>query len=322
MTQDVDLAAFSQKIGDISDDTVRSHGIAGIPTGFGAIDEALGGLEPGNLILIGSRPSMGKTALALSIARNVAGMKRLPVQVFALEATRVEVKRRLLAQEARVGIDELKHGRVLEVDREGLENAKKTLAPLPIFIDDAPALTIPQIRDRALALKQAQGALTLIVVDYLQLVRPEEYAGFGNRTLEISEVTKGLKAIAKECEAPVVALSQLSRAVEQRDDPRPKLLDLRDSGSLEEDADVILFVHREEYFLERAEPRRRPGQNDEMYNRDYARWTHRLEEAHRIADVIIAKQRCGPIGSFQLVFTGEYSDFADMEYRENLEMVR
>lgn len=319
--QVVDSDDFSQKISDIPDRTVFDYGMAGIATGFTALDEAVGGLEAGNLILVASRPSMGKTSLALSMVRNIAEDGRRPVQVFALEATKVEFKRRLLAQEARLCVDELKRNRLREAEIQDLERAKTKLESLPIFIDDAPALKISQIRDRALSLKQCQGDLALIVVDYLQLVRPEEYAGYGNRTLEISEVTKGLKSIAKECGAPVVALSQLSRAVEQRDDWRPKLLDLRDSGSLEEDADVVLLVHRDEYFLARREPTRRPGQNDEKFNEEYAKWTHRLEDAHNVADVLIAKNRCGPIGSIQLIFNGEYSQFCDMEYRYQPDLV-
>ena len=304
--------------------------ITGVPTGLDAMDERLGGLQPSDLIILAARPSMGKSALAVCMGANAAARKAVgdererlegdnyAVAIFSLEMSAEQMAMRLLSAEARIGGDELRRGKLeRDEDFKRVVQASQSLASRPIFIDDTPALSVAALRTRARRLMRRHG-LSLIIVDYLQLLRPVTTAGQGNRVQEISEITQSLKAIAKELNVPVLALSQLSRAVEQREDKRPQLADLRESGSIEQDADVVMFIYRDEYYLGRAEPKRRPGQSDEKFNEEYANWTQRLEEAHNVADIIIAKQRNGPIGNFQLIFNGEYSEFCDMEYRENL----
>ena len=303
--------------------------ITGVPTGLAAMDERLGGLQPSDLIILAARPSMGKSALAVCMGANAAARKAVgeereglagenyAVAVFSLEMSAEQMAMRLLSAEARIGGDELRRGKIEKEDWTKVVTASQTLASRPIFIDDTPALSVGALRTRARRLKRRHG-LSLIIVDYLQLLRPVTTGGQGNRVQEISEITQSLKAIAKELNVPVMALSQLSRAVEQREDKRPQLSDLRESGSIEQDADVVMFIYRDEYYLARAEPKHRPGQSDEKFHEEYANWSDRLQEAHNVADVIIAKQRNGPIGNFQLIFNGEYSEFCDMEYRENL----
>ncbi len=303
--------------------------ITGIPTGLDAMDERLGGMQPSDLIILAARPSMGKTALAINMAANAAERQAVgryreglesdnfAVAIFSLEMSAEQLTMRLLSTEARIGGDDLRRGKFDDEDFKKVVHASQSLASRPLFIDDTPALSVAALRTRARRLMRRHG-LSLIVVDYLQLLTPVNTKGQGNRVQEISEITQSLKAIAKELNVPVLALSQLSRAVEQREDKRPQLSDLRESGSIEQDADVVMFIYRDEYYLARAEPKHRPGQNDEKFNEEYANWTKRLEEAHNVADIIIAKQRNGPIGNFQLIFNGEFSEFCNMEYRENI----
>ncbi len=303
--------------------------LTGVPTGLDAMDERLGGLQPSDLIILAARPSMGKSALAVCMAANAAARKAVgeererlagdnyAVAIFSLEMSAEQMAMRLLSAESKIGGDELRRGKLQDEDFKTVAQASQSLATRPIFIDDTPALSVAALRTRSRRLMRRHG-LSMIVVDYLQLLTAVHSKGQGNRVQEISEITQSLKAIAKELNVPVLALSQLSRAVEQREDKRPQLSDLRESGSIEQDADVVMFIYREEYYLARAEPKHRPGQNDERFNEEYASWTKRLEEAHNVADVIIAKQRNGPIGTFQLIFNGEYSEFCNMEYRENL----
>jgi replicative DNA helicase len=303
--------------------------ITGVPTGLVALDERLGGLQPSDLVILAARPSMRKTALGVTMAANAAATRAVgtdaeglasenyAVGVFSLEMSAEQLAMRLLSAEARIGGDDLRRGKLRDDDFKVVVQASQSLAARPLFIDDTPALSVAALRTRARRLKRRHG-LSLLVVDYLQLLRPVTTAGQGNRVQEISEITQSLKAIAKELHVPVLALSQLSRAVEQREDKRPQLSDLRESGSIEQDADVVMFIYRDEYYLARAEPKHRPGQNDEKFNEEYANWQKRLEAAHNVADVIIAKQRNGPIGNCQLIFDGAYSKFENMEYRENL----
>ncbi len=308
---------------------LQKEQITGVPTGLDAMDERLGGLQPSDLIILAARPSMGKTALAINMAANAAAREAVgryreglqsdnfAVAIFSLEMSAEQLTMRLLSTEARLGGDDLRRGKFEDDDFKKVVQASQSLASRPLFIDDTPALSVAAMRTRARRLMRRHG-LSLIVVDYLQLLRPVSTAGQGNRVQEISEITQSLKALAKELNVPVLALSQLSRAVEQREDKRPQLSDLRESGSIEQDADVVMFIYRDEYYLARAEPKHRPGQNDEKFNEEYANWTKRLEEAHNVADIIIAKQRNGPIGTFQLIFNGEFSEFCNMEYRENM----
>ncbi|MBX6367707.1 MAG: replicative DNA helicase [Rhodospirillales bacterium] len=304
----------------------RSGKTAGVSTGFTDLDRLLGGLHPSDLVILAGRPSMGKTALATNIAFNAAKLYRpkqtadgrivaedgAVVGFFSLEMSAEQLAARVLAEESGVSGDRIRRGDVSHDDFDKFVQASQRLASVPLYIDDTPALSIAALRTRARRLKRQHG-LDLIVVDYLQLLQG---AGSGrsaeNRVQEISEITRGLKAIAKELDVPVIALSQLSRAVEQREDKRPQLADLRESGSIEQDADVVMFVFREEYYLARAEPMRRPEESEEKFNDRYERWKARLEEVHATAEVIISKQRHGPIGTVRLRFDGETTKFDNL----------
>ncbi len=302
----------------------RSGHLIGVPTGLRGLDEKLGGLQRSDLLILAGRPSMGKTALAVTIAANAAatrvddpersGLKhdRHVVALFSLEMSAEQLATRLLSAEAGIGSDELRRGQLEEDDFHRIVRATQELAARPLFIDDTPALSIAAIRSRARRLKRIHG-LSLVVVDYLQLVRGTNAQSQANRVQEIGEVTQGLKAIAKELDVPVLALSQLSRAVEQREDKRPQLSDLRESGTIEQDADVVMFVYRDEYYQSRAEPKQRDGESLEKFNERYARWRERLEESHNKAEVIIAKQRNGPIGIVHLQFDANFGRFRNLE---------
>jgi replicative DNA helicase len=269
---------------------------------------------------------MGKTALATNIAFSAAKAYRPTktadgrtvaedgalVGFFALEMSAEQLALRILAEESGVSSDRIRRGDVSHDDFDRFVQASTTLASVPIFIDDTPALSIAALRTRARRLKRQQG-LGLIVVDYLQLLQGSlDTRAAESRVQEISEITRGLKALAKDLDVPVLALAQLSRAVEQREDKRPLLSDLRESGSIEQDADVVMFIFREEYYLSRAEPTRRPDESEEKYNDRYARWHERLEEVHGTAEIIIAKQRHGPIGTVKLRFEGATTKFEDL----------
>jgi replicative DNA helicase len=275
---------------------------------------------------------MGKTALATNIgfyaARNYREAKKQNGQIsvedgavvgfFSLEMSAEQLATRILAEESRVASDRIRRGEVRREDFDRFVEASQRLASVRFYIDDTPALSIAGIRTRARRLMRQQG-LGLIIVDYLQLLRgTAEGRGPENRVQEISEITRGLKALAKELNVPVVALSQLSRAVELREDKRPMLSDLRESGSIEQDADVVMFVFREEYYLSRSEPLRRPEENDDKYNERYRKWHDRLEEVHDTAEVIIAKQRHGPIGKVTLRFDSDITRFDNLARSDHL----
>jgi replicative DNA helicase len=262
----------------------RGETITGVPTGFTDLDERLSGLQPSALVIVGARPSMGKTSFALGVAGHAAIEKRLPVLFFSLEMSHLELTQRLLCSEARVDSSRMRNGKLHESDWPKVVNAIGKLGEAPLFIDDNPNLTVMEIRAKARRLKSREG-LGLIVVDYLQLM-----SGHGpveNRQVEVSEISRGLKILARELSVPVVALSQLSRNLEARADKRPILADLRESGSLEQDADVVLFIYR-----------------DEVYNKDSA--------DKGAAEIIIAKHRNGPTGMTQLAFLDHFTRFASM----------
>jgi replicative DNA helicase len=229
------------------------------------------------------------------------------VGFFSLEMSAEQLAMRILSEESGVPSNNIRKGEVSHEDFDRFVQASQKLATVPFFVDDTPALSITGLRTRARRLLRQQG-LGLIVVDYLQLLRGSERAS-ENRVQEISEITRGLKALAKELNVPVLALSQLSRAVEAREDKRPMLSDLRESGSIEQDADVVMFVFREEYYLSRAEPMRRPEENDERFNMRYDDWQQRLQQVHGTAEVLIAKQRHGPIGKVTLRFAHDTTRF-------------
>ena len=298
----------------IAETAYRQDGqLAGVPTDFVDLDNLLGGLHKSDLIVLAGRPSMGKTALATNIAFNAAQARvgdpdaGAVVGFFSLEMSSEQLAMRILADEAGIRSDYIRRGKIKD-DEEfvRLVRAGQKLGQAPLFIDDTPALSVSQLRTRARRLKRIEG-LSLIIVDYLQLLRPTRRAE--NRVQEISQITQGLKALAKELDLPVLALSQLSRAVELREDKRPQLADLRESGTIEQDSDVVMFVYREEYYLERSEPQQGADESSDRFNERYNRWQERFENAAGLADVIIAKQRHGPIGRVGLKFSPETTRF-------------
>lgn len=298
--------------------------VSGVPSDLTGLDEKLGGLQPSDLVILAGRPSMGKTALAVTIAANAAALpntlaeqegakhKNHVVGVFSLEMSAEQLATRLLSGKSRIESDRLRRGDIGEEEWPALVQASQDLGVMPLFIDDTPALSIAALRTRARRLKRTQG-LNLLVVDYLQLLRGTSTQSQGNRVQEITEITQGLKAMAKELNVPVLALSQLSRAVESREDKRPMLSDLRESGSIEQDADVVMFVFREEYYLSRAIPTQREGEGKEKFDLRYQEWFQRCQSVHNKAEVIIAKQRHGPIGNIQLQFDANFGRFNNLE---------
>jgi replicative DNA helicase len=309
----------------------RGGKTVGVGTGFIDMDKKLGGLYPSDLIILAGRPSMGKTSLATNIAFNAAkayvagvgpdGRKIAEdgavIGFFSLEMSAEQLATRILAEESNVSSDRIRRGDVRKDDFDRFVAASQRLSTVPLYIDDTPALSVAALRTRARRLKRQQG-LGLIVIDYLQLLRPGGSRSSENRVQEISEITRGLKAIAKELEVPVIALSQLSRAVEQREDKRPQLADLRESGSIEQDADVVMFIFREEYYLSRAEPMQRPDEDSTKFNDRHDKWRERCEQTYGLAEVIIAKQRHGPIGTVKLHFEAETTKFNNYIGAENL----
>ncbi len=317
---------------DIAESAHQRNGLlSGVPTGFRDMDGKLGGLHPSDLIILAGRPSMGKTALATNMAFNAARQYRKErdengnekvvdgavVGFFSLEMSREQLATRILAEQTGIPSDKIRRGMVPADKFSDLVVASGELQRLPIFIDDTPALTISAMRTRARRLaRQRNVGLGMIVIDYLQLIAPSAGSRYDNRVQELSEITRGLKALAKELNVPVLALSQLSRAVEQREDKRPQLSDLRESGTIEQDADVVMFIYREQYYLERAEPSQRPDEADDKFDKRHQDWQRRCEKAHNLAEVVIAKQRHGPIGSIKLVFQGELTRFGDLDPRD------
>jgi replicative DNA helicase len=300
----------------------RDGRIVGVPTGFIDIDKKLGGLHPSDLIIAAGRPGMGKTAFATNIAFHAAKAYRAApgpdgrpvaedgavIGFFSLEMSAEQLATRILAEESGVPSDRIRRGDVRREDFDKFVAASQRLAAVPLFIDDTPALSVAALRTRARRLKRQQG-LGLIVIDYLQLMRPSNASrGQDNRVQEISEITRGLKAIAKELAVPVLALSQLSRAVEQREDKRPQLADLRESGSIEQDADVVMFIFREEYYKSR-EPKINENETQDKFNTRYSEWQELMEKIHGIAEIIVAKQRHGPVGTVKLHFEAETTKF-------------
>ncbi|MBL8670582.1 MAG: replicative DNA helicase, partial [Alphaproteobacteria bacterium] len=281
----------------------RDSHVTGVTTGFMSLDRKLGGLHPSDLVILAGRPSMGKTALATNMAYLAAEAfltrpdQGAKVAFFSLEMSAEQLALRILAEQAGIPSDKIRRGEVRQDDFPLFVEVSQRLSQIPLFIDDTPAMTVPALRTRARRLKRTEG-LDFIVIDYLQLLRGVGSGSGGpeNRVQEISEITRGLKALAKELQVPVLALSQLSRAVEQREDKRPQLADLRESGSIEQDADVVMFIFREQYYLERSEPQQKPEETVERFAERHDRWKQRAEAVHNTAEVAIAKQRHGPIG--------------------------
>ena len=283
------------------------RGIVGVPTGLTDLDAKLGGLHKSDLIILAGRPSMGKTALATNIAYNAAQnilsrQEKSAVAFFSLEMSSEQLSTRILSEQARIKSDSIRQGNVTEEEINRYIETSRNIYNLPLFIDETPAITIATLSNRARRIKRLQG-LSLIVVDYIQLMRSSSNRNDG-RVQEISEITQGLKAIAKELSVPVLALSQLSRAVEQRDDKQPQLADLRESGSIEQDADVVMFVYREAYYLERKQPK--------LGSIEHAEWQSKMNDVNGLADIILGKQRHGPTGTIKVEFEGIYTKFKDL----------
>ena len=305
----------------IAEKAYQSDGhVVGVTSGFRDINKRMGGLHPSDLIILAGRPSMGKTALATDIAFNAAlahvrsGKKEgAPVAFFSLEMSTEQLATRILSAAARIPSERIRRGEIKKEEMLQLSMAARDLAEVPLFIDDTPAMSIMAIRTRARRLKRQHG-LGMIVIDYLQLMSGSgTRSSQDNRVQEVSEITRGLKAIAKELEVPVIALSQLSRQTENRDNKRPQLSDLRESGSIEQDADVVIFVYREEYYLSREEPTRKVDEKDAAFLNRSANWQARLSEVQNVAEAIIAKQRHGPISTVRLKFDGQFTHFEDLE---------
>ena len=299
MQQTIEMASAAYK---------NEEGIVGVPTGLRDLDDRLGGLHQSDLIIIAGRPSMGKTALATNIAFNAAQKlqdkgKKSSIAFFSLEMSSEQLSTRILAEQSRIKSNDIRRGKISDDQFDKFIETSKNISELPLYIDETPAISIAAMSNRARRIKRLFG-LDMIVVDYIQLMKGT-FNNKDGRVQEISEITQGLKAIAKELSVPVVALSQLSRAVEQRDDKKPQLSDLRESGSIEQDADVVMFVYREAYYLERKEPR--PA------TVEHAEWQAKMNEVSNLAEIIISKQRHGPSGNIMLEFEAMFTKFKDTQ---------
>ncbi|NKE44427.1 replicative DNA helicase [Roseomonas frigidaquae] len=300
-------------------------GVAGLSTGLRDLDAKLGGLHPSDLLIMAGRPGMGKTALAVKVAfggarailreakeKDPNSVPRGGVAIFSLEMSCDQLATRLLSEESRISGDRIRRGEISQRDFDKFLEVSRELQQLPLFIDDTPAITISALRTRCRRLQRTKG-LNLIIVDYLQLMRPAAGSKPENRVQEISQITQGLKAIAKELSVPVIALSQLSRAVEQREDKRPQLSDLRESGSIEQDADVVMFIYRDEYYLQQRQPKELTFDNPQKFSEAVEKWQKDMEDAHNKAELIVSKQRHGPTGTIRLFFEAEFTRFGDLD---------
>ncbi len=297
----------------------RDGHLSGLATGLGDLDFKMGGLQPSDLIIVAGRPSMGKTALATNIAFNIAKSYRTErdskgleqsvdgavVGFFSLEMSSEQLATRIMSEQAGIPSEKIRRGMIDENEFSRLIQVSQDLQKLPLYIDPTGGITVAQLAARARRLKRQNG-LGLLVVDYLQLLAGSSRKASEGRVQEITEITTGLKALAKELNMPIIALSQLSRQVENRDDKRPQLSDLRESGSIEQDADVVLFVYREEYYVQRSEP---PVTKVE----DHQRWQDEMSRVHGLAEVIIGKQRHGPTGTVKLQFSGDVTRFRNLQ---------
>ena len=298
MRQTIEMASNAYK---------NEEGIVGVPTGLTDLDDRLGGLHKSDLLIIAGRPSMGKTALATNIAFHAAKKiqddgKKSSIAFFSLEMSSEQLSTRILAEQSRIKSNDIRRGKISEDQFDKFIETSKNISELPLYIDETPAISIAALSNRARKIKRLYG-LDMVVIDYIQLMSASNFRE--GRVQEISEITQGLKALAKELSVPVLALSQLSRAVEQRDDKKPQLADLRESGSIEQDADVVMFVYREAYYLERKEPR--PA------TVEHAEWQAKMNEVANLAEIIIGKQRHGPTGNIMLEFEAMFTKFKDIQ---------
>ena len=285
----------------------NEEGIVGVPTGLTDLDYRLGGLHKSDLLIIAGRPSMGKTALATNIAFNAAKKiqndgRKSTIAFFSLEMSSEQLSTRILAEQSRIKSNDIRTGKISEEQFDKFIETSKNISELPLYIDETPAISIAALSNRARRIKRLYG-LDMVVVDYIQLMKASNFRE--GRVQEISEITQGLKALAKELSVPVLALSQLSRAVEHRDDKKPQLSDLRESGSIEQDADVVMFVYREAYYLQGKEPR--PA------TVEHAEWQAKMNDISHLAEIIIGKQRHGPTGNVMLEFEAMFTKFKDLQ---------
>jgi len=317
-------AATRTSLGMIEKALLSGGHISGTTTGLTSINEKIGGLHESDLIIVAGRPGMGKSSLATNIAFNAADRLRrdladgIPqdqsvgaaVALFNLEMSADQLATRILAEQSGISSEALRMGKISRDDFQQLAFASQRLAELPLYIDDTPALSIAALRSRARRLKRRHN-IGLVIVDYLQLLQGTARAN-DNRVNEISEISRGLKTLAKELNVPVIALSQLSRAVEQREDKRPMLSDLRESGSIEQDADMVWFIYREDYYVAAREPKR-PSEGDDAKTHDaHAQWAADMERVYGLAELIVAKQRHGATGKVRLKFEPRITRFSDL----------
>ncbi len=325
-TSSVGLRGFESVIsGSINqaDLARKSDGhLSGTSTGLTDLNNLLGGLHKSDLVILAGRPGMGKTALATNIAFHAAmttrtGETAVPVAFFSLEMAAEQLGTRILSERAQVDSEQIRRGKLNSYEFDQLVSASNAISSAPFFIDDTPSLSVSQLASRARRLKRTSG-LGLIIVDYLQLLTPQLGVKSENRVQEISNISRTLKAIAKDLNVPVLALSQLSRAVEMREDKRPNLADLRESGSIEQDADVVMFVYREEYYLNKREPERKMEESEDNFNLRHDDWMRKLQSSENKAEVVVAKQRHGPTGSVQVHFEKRFTHFTDLTENTHL----
>ena len=299
----------------------RKGKLSGIDTGFSGLNRQLGGLNKSDLLVLAGRPAMGKTALATNIGFNAAKSSKLEknesILIFSLEMSAEQLAQRILAEQSTIDSHKLRSGDLNETEFSKLVSTQNDILNLPFFIDDTPAISVGQIASRARRLKRTHG-LSVIIIDYIQLIQGSKASEAQGRVQEVSNITRGLKSLAKELNVPILALSQLSRAVEQREDKRPILADLRESGSIEQDADVVMFVYREEYYLDKSEPTQRDNENQESFNERFLKWQDRRNMAEGKAEIIISKQRHGPTGIVQVQFEAKFTRFMDLVHDDRL----
>ncbi len=307
-------AALAQAVTKAEEALARGGHISGVPSGFNDLDSLLGGLHSSDLIIVAGRPGMGKTALATNMAFHSArlwakdkadGAERArgaPVLLFSLEMAASQLSARILSEQTEIEMRKIRTGRFTDAEWDRFVRTAQVLGDLPLYIDDSGGISIAQIAARSRRLKRSKD-IGLIMVDYLQLIEPASRR-YENRVQEVTEVTKGLKALAKELSVPVVALSQLSRGVDNRDDKRPVLSDLRESGSIEQDADVVMFVYREEYYLKSREP--------QAGTADYDEWVQKLDRVHNKAEILVEKHRHGPTNKVELFFDERFTRFSNL----------
>jgi replicative DNA helicase len=295
----------------------RDGSLSGIATGLIDLDRLMGGLQKSDLVILAARPAMGKTALATNIAFHVASHWRQELEAdgrgktidggqvgfFSLEMSAEQLATRILSEQSEISSSDIRRGNIHESQFGRLVDTSNKISALPLYIDDTGGVSVAQLAARARRLKRQKG-LDLLVIDYIQLLGGSLHKARENRVAELTEITTSLKALAKDLEVPIIALSQLSRAVEARDDKHPQLSDLRESGSIEQDADVVLFVYREEYYLRNAEPKEG--------TEEHLKWQDAMEAVHGRAEVIIGKQRHGPTGTVQLSFTDRFTRFGNL----------